>query len=384
MDHKNHTDSFEESAHYEQILIDWLKDQGSMALERVSIGWDFRIGLVCFKEMKHWGQFDPVSNAIYLSKDLLRQNYRPYFMEGVYLHELAHAVMHYKELKSGIRITDHHGLEFASICKQMGIPNEFRGSQLHLEGIALDFRRKKMEDQDSKLLARIEKLLALAGSQNEHEAALALSKVQELYTKLNYEKLNFLKSSDLLSIVIVTKTTVLNRTDSILTRILKNYFFVESIIGYEPHLSKRGIRPVLVFYGTQENLLMAEYVYHFLNNELVRRARSQKGKLVGRSQINSYKIGLLLGFEEKLAVQQEQLRKQQEAAGGVTTALVNVTLLPILDAYIHELHPSLRQYLRSPWTANAQGLNAGRQDGKTIQLNKPVESESTDSGRLLS
>ena len=50
-------------------------------------------------------------------------------------------------------------------------------------------KHRVLSQEDEKLLRRAEKLLALAESDNENEALVAMERVQELYTKHNLKKI---------------------------------------------------------------------------------------------------------------------------------------------------------------------------------------------------
>ncbi|MBM4064380.1 MAG: DUF2786 domain-containing protein [Planctomycetes bacterium] len=151
------------------------------------------------------------------------------------------------------------------------------------------------------MLDKVYKLLALAQNPNEHEAQTAMAKAHELLLRHNLSlldtqaKWNYIHKQ-------IGEIGRRDPTKSIISAILCKYFFVEAIwtFGYDQHRNRRG--RVLEIYGTPENVEMAEYVYHYLQNvpELLWTEYQEKNKIKENRHRRTFIYGLLEGFYHKL------------------------------------------------------------------------------------
>ncbi len=97
-------------------------------------------------------------------------------------HEMAHQVCSelFRQSDGG------HGPLFQKACDLLGLPAPFRLASGDLpEAGATDSAGNRQTEQGRQFIRRIGKLLALAGSANEHEAALAMEKASQLMARHN-------------------------------------------------------------------------------------------------------------------------------------------------------------------------------------------------------
>ena len=145
--------------------------------------------------------------------------------------------------------------------------------------------------------------------------------------------------------------------------ILHEHFFVEVIWVpvWRPLIGKRGT--VLEACGTQANLEMADYVYHFLSRtgeELWRAHRHEQG-ISKNAHRRSFILGVLTGFDEQLVAS----RTTHHEAGLVWQGD------PELYRYLRQRHPHVRttyRQARSPDEAHAYGRRIGRE----LTLSRPI------------
>ena len=218
----------------------------------------------------------------------------PYVREVLY-HEMAHQ---YVEEILGITKDLPHGEAFRRICYE----NEF---DHRASGDIQDWIRKKNKSvtgsHEHKILNKIQKLLALAQSQNPHEAELAMAKAQELLLKHNLSLLEIETKRKYIAKQI-GKIGRKNPVKSLIGSIINRFFFVEALwtFGYDQHKNKRG--RILEIYGTPQNIEMAEYVHdylHHISEKLWYNYKQQK-KISGDKHRRTYIYGLLNGFYQKL------------------------------------------------------------------------------------
>src|SRR5262249_50986261 len=117
-------------------------------------------------------------------------------------------------------------------------------------------------EREARVLGRIAKLLALAQSQNRHEAEAAMARAQELMLKHNLEAPPRHGAYGFRHLG--APTGRISEAERTLANLLGDHFFVEVIWVpvWRARQGKRG--SVLEVCGTAVNLEMAAYVYDFL------------------------------------------------------------------------------------------------------------------------
>ncbi|NUO08616.1 MAG: DUF2786 domain-containing protein [Candidatus Brocadia sp.] len=227
---------------------------------------------------------------------ILINTYAWEYVQEVLYHEMAHQ---YVEEVLGIREDLPHGEAFRKVCQEKGIdPTATGDMQIWME------KRKNrftVSSENHQTLEKVHKLLALAQSPNEHEAQNAMTKAHELLLRHNLSLLDTQTKWN----YIYKHVGEIGRRDpakATIGAILCKYFFVEAIwtFGYDQHRNRRG--RVLEIYGTPENVDMAEYVYHYLQNvsELLWMEYKEKNKITENRHRRTFVYGLLEGFYHKL------------------------------------------------------------------------------------
>lgn len=233
--------------------------------------------------------------ALSISSHLIRHQPWEDVQEVLY-HEMAHQ---YVAEVMGIRDEAPHGPTFKIICLENGIDPSATGT---LQSWGENrYKRRSVNSKNNKLFATINKLMALAQSPNEHEARSAMTKAHQLLLKHNLSLLD-LKTQQCYIHKQVGAVGRRNPIKSMISSILGQFFFVETlwVFGYAPHEDRTG--RVLEIYGTPENVEMAEYVYHTLENVSERSWAEHKReqKISGNRHRRTFIVGLLEGFYQKL------------------------------------------------------------------------------------
>jgi hypothetical protein len=286
---------------------------------------------------------------------------------GIVVEVLKHEVAHqYVSEALGEPDPTPHGPAFRAICERLGIDARASGLPAAAAGDAPG------ADQ-ARVLGRIAKLLALAASQNRHEAEAAMARAQELMLKHNLEAPPSRGGYGFRHLG--APTGRVGEPERILANLLGDHFFVEVIWVpvWRPREGKRG--SVLEVAGSPVNLEMAEYVYEFLRRTADRlwlEYRRDRGLGSNRDRL-SFLAGVMAGFRDKLAAQAE--------------ASAQAGLVWVGDADLRRYHRRRHPYVR--WTRHAGAARTeahqdGRAAGQSIVLHRPVESRGADrSGRRL-
>jgi hypothetical protein len=270
-------------------------------------------------------------------------------------HEMAH-----QYVDEVLRVSGEtaHGPTFQRVCKERGIDARAAGAPAATDAPALD-----------KVLERIRKLLALAGSPNQNEAELAMRKAHELMLRHNIESAEK-REYEVRHLGDPEKRATRVQVD--IAGLLSEFFFVE-VIRVPTFVARTGAKGrVFEVVGTRPNVEMAEHVYAFLLATAERLWRENRGDArvrSGRDRL-AYQSGVIRGFRDKLLAERHQL----EGTGLVWVGDGG------LDAFYRARYP--RVVTRRRWVKQNRALAAGAEAGRRVVLHRPVQT-STNAGRLL-
>ncbi len=332
-----------------------------------------------------WGSWDPLTRTITIAHKLIETCSWDSTIE-ILKHEIAHMIVN--EI---FHEPDHtHGVHFHRACEILGISSWASASESDLMSNrepGQSFRTLSTDDE--KLLKRVEKLLALASSSNEHEALLAMQRVRELYAKYNIKRLQEQQGfqPNEYNIVIVNhKKKIVPQHQSMIASILTRHFFVEVVFSslYDQH--KDCDHKTLEILGTNQNVKMAEYVYYFLWNNLESHWLSFQKKTgkPGKAK-KSYFLGLLAGFDEKLAK-----RSEHTTPAGTTWALTlnqNRSLINAGDKHLakwlSQRHPRLENRKWNSSMTDTGSYIEGHKDGQKLTLSRGITNKSPDKTKRI-
>lgn len=222
-------------------------------------------------------------------------------------HEMAHQICSelFNTPKAG------HGPDFKRACTMLGVTPPYNSSTGDL--IPVTIRGDSNQDtlRGRKTIDKVRKLLSLAGSDNEHEAALAMQRATQILGRHNLDMaaLHTLQPANCTRRTIQTGSKQIPAYRRAICAILREYFFVQVICSTLYDAEKMASFKTIELLGRNENVPIAEHCYHFLEQQLSTLWESNRHLFKGnkRTARNSYYLGVLHGFSEKLA--------QQSAAG---------------------------------------------------------------------
>jgi len=285
---------------------------------------------------------------------------RSLFLEhgwGVLVEVLKHEMAHqYVTEVLAVHDESSHGPAFRKVCEE-------RGFDARAAGVP-----RASGDNPSPILDRIAKLLALAESQNEHEAQAAMSAAQRLMLKHNIEAISTGRASAYTHRHLGRPSGRLSESQRLLAAILSEHFFVEVIWVpiWRPLEAKRG--SVMEVCGTVDSVELAEYVHSFLTDtsERLWREHKQKNAIQSDAGRRSYLAGVMSGFREKLELE----RRKNQSQGLVWAGDAE------LSDYFRRRHPHVRwgKYRSERGT---EAYARGREAGRNIVLHRGVRGKST-------
>lgn len=345
---------------------------GQLVLEHRRITWQHRVNLAAplveiGEGRGYWGKWWPDRRTIVISARLIRLH--PWeVVLNVFRHEMAHQLVTESHGKAAA-----HGDLFAAACERLGVPAEYRTAA----GALPDSRPLPdplNQDRPRALLEKVRKLLALAESANEYEALLAMRKAREL---LDQHRLPLPgERSEYCSLVInLGKRRVLSHHRAIAS-LLMDHFQVEVVLAFTYDAALCDTCRCLDIIGRPSQVKVAEYIFHFLENRLKRLWEYQRRLRPGggRSGGNSYRLGVLKGFREKLAGE-----RKAASDGGSTAAPTPAERLPARltdperDRFLTCRYPRLRSSRGRSITVNHEHYRAGREEGRRLELRAGLE-----------
>jgi hypothetical protein len=297
------------------------------------------------------GRWEAKTRRITLARSLIYQ--QPWsVVREVLKHEIVHQyleeILHIQE--------SPHGPSFQRLCARIGAdPNP--------TGIP------KASQEENRILQRIHKLLALAGSPERHEAQAAAVAAQKLLLQYNLS----LQNPSYSHRIVGPWRKRRDRWELVLAGILTGHFFVEAIWLSSYSIKESNWGSELELTGTHSNLEISAYVWDFLVHAAEAEwSRYRAARGIGNKDRRSFLTGVMHGFRTKL---EEQGRKNQQEG------LILAKDVGLLDWY-HRRHPKIQTRTSSGFDPNA-AYQQGVETGKNVVLNKGVSEATSNRGRLL-
>jgi len=328
-----------------------------------------------------WGLWDPVARTIRIASQLI-EGYDWDVVIEILKHEMAHQMV-----TDFFGQDEAHGPCFSRACQRLGVSDWASRCEVDLAMRISHWKDRALSEPEERLLKKVEKLLSLATSSNEHEALLAMQRVRELYAKHNLDRLRERRESGMVYLLLQPKRKRIERYESMIGSILCEHFSVKVIYSslYDPKdLCEYKVIELL---GARENVLMAEYVYQFLWDKIHHlweqyRQEARKG---GRSK-RSYLLGVLWGFRERL----NKAKKEDRAAARsnprgerrLTQQLVAQEDRR-LQEFVSRRHPRLVTRRSGGHLYDGHSYSAGIEQGLKLTLNKPISQKGGNRGLLL-
>ncbi len=347
------------------------------------INWAYKLGLTrpqikIVDVSGFYGQWDPLLRQIKISINLIKDHSWPIVLE-ILKHELAHQLV-----TDRLNLEEGHGPNFKNFCDLLGVDERFQKAQTQIDLTTICFQschqheETETNSEAQRLLQRVEKLLALAQSSNEHEALIAMERVSELYEKYNIERLRSNNvSADYTHILIPLESQKTKAVYSLICSILMEHFYVKVILADIYIASKNSSEKVIEICGALENLKIAEYVFHFLVRKIedLWALQQRNQNLPGKFK-RSYQLGLLHGFTEKLHESKiNRLNNPLETSTSKAVKIISTD--KALAKYLSRRHPRLRRIATSSGRVYGSAFSSGQKEGKSIVINRGIEKSSS-------
>lgn len=318
----------------------------------------------------YWGQYDHNKKAITINRTLI-DTYSWAVVIEILKHEMAHQY-------AFIYHNDHtHGVHFQNACERLAVSTWARKGSGHIPELTdIDKPGDRLQEEDS-IFRKIEKLLRLAGSENEHEAMLAMQKVEALCRKYNLDAWVDNRPVQSSYVVINHKKKRISQYQSLISHILQEHFMVDIVFASQFDATTCQSHKTMEILGLNANVKIAEYVYFFLINQLplLWKQHLAKFKSGKRPSKSAYCLGVISGFEQYLSA--SKLSEQETYCLPESQQFANEELAIIetkreLEGYVKKRYPRLRQRRWTSSYKDSASFESGKSDGQRLRLNPGI------------
>jgi len=234
---------------------------------------------------------------------------------------------------------------------------------------------------DESILAKIHKLLALATSDNENEAAVAASKAQSLLIQHNIsedelENFNSVKSEKVVQV----------RTAGKNARNRSAWYGTLAHIVAKANLCNLLIDGSgLIWIGKKTNIEVAEYIFDNLARDLTRisdmvfkqyQRENPYNSTHGKTWKNNFYHGANQSIRERLNANLRQLKEADKINALVVRSDIE------LEEYMKVHYPRLT-YVRTSYSSSRSGFEAGKAAGRAIGFRSGIGAGGSSGPKLL-
>lgn len=300
-----------------------------------------------------WGLWQSYPRMISIAHRLIT-NYPWNTVIEVLKHEMAHQMV--SEIHC--RDDEHHGELFRSCCRQLGMAAWSMQAEIELGAQVFANESEAGDVSHNPVLRKVKKLLALGSSSEKHEAELAMQRVREICDRHNLKSLPETDDQYVMQILNQHKKR-LSREQLGICGLLTSNFAVNVICSSLYHAADNTTYRTIELFGRAADVKIAEYVYHFLLNQintLWDKARTALPAQARRSK-SSFSEGLLAGFAQTLALREKTDVARQARALTVQLQAQAVNFSKTRCPRVRSVSVGGRRYRRDSYT---RGYEAGR------------------------
>ncbi len=321
-------------------------------------------------DMKHrWGYWSRKNREIVLSRRLV-MNHSWRAVREVLRHEMAHQ---FTDEVLGALKEPPHGTTFQEACRHLRADPGVSGNYRFLD----DAVPSSKETPEDRMMVRIQKLMSLAQSRNQHEAEAAMAKAHELVGKYNIDLVRLDRKRNFVSVFLGKAMLRRFREEHQLALLLQKFYFVYCIWVSSYVFEKGKMGRVLEISGTEKNVQIAAYVYDFVNRFIEDRWRDYNRDLeLNRYRKTDFALGVLKGFAQKLERQSHRFHSKRGhdliKAGD-----------PLLNEYVAYHYPYKRSGRGKPLRQSLKVKKDGEKVGDSLVIHKGISRKGKNEGHLL-
>lgn len=321
------------------------------------------------------GRWNPIERRIELTETLLLK-WSWDEVCSVLKHEMAHQIVSEVFLETD----SSHGASFIKAGKMLGLEDRFLNARTESSTV---IAKNSLDKEQQPLLLRIEKLMSLAQSDNEHEASLAMNKAQQLLAAHHLQSLT--TPPEFILTIVPTKKKRITSLQSRICSLLMQFYAVDIVIGETFDIQSGSTKKTFELFGRPENVVIAEYTYHFLEQTIDGLWKKYQLKNAASTALKkSYQLGLIIGFETKLKAAQNPTPSTDAAQKNlmITERMLRAEK-KALKKFIQQRHPRLSRRSSGRQSIDTHTYNQGLNDGHQIIVHKGLSHKIKTGLKLL-
>lgn len=229
---------------------------------------------------------------------------------------------------------------------------------------------------ENKILSKIGKLLALAGSSNEHEANLAMEKAMQIAVENNIElsRVSIQQKSQVVKDKLDINAARLSVAHKFVASIIQEYFEVKVVTS-----GNRQVGRSIYFVGAQDKIDFAKFLNSYLTNSffnLWHNFYRRNPQVTVSTARESYFLGLYRGLGKKLKEAKEQAEQAIANEAKANYSLVLTNSAKELGEAVEKFFPDIKYSKGSSINVKSDdALNSGFNDGQKINVHAGLKGE---------
>ncbi|CAG35223.1 DUF2786 domain-containing protein [Desulfotalea psychrophila] len=323
---------------------------------------------------KKLGNWASATKTMGISKTLI-EDYSWDVVIEILRHEMAHQYV--SEVLKCTQVMPH-GNEYQRACSILGVHPDYRGASTACPPVT----PRPAEEKAHAQLAKVEKLLALAESAEEHEASAAMAKANRLIARYNLQLIADKTPQKYDYIQIKVGNKQVPAWIKSITVIIKEHFFVNTIIISQYDAKTDSTFKAVELIGNRENISIAAHVFHFLCARLPLLWNNfQKESAVQARERRSYYLGVIRGFKEKMDAGEKSHPFLAET--GLTTSALILAQDQELQKFFIQRYPQTKLCRTKATKIYTASYNSGIGVGKKLTVHRPITNSQGNLGHLL-
>lgn len=292
-------------------------------------------------------------------------------LRAVLHHEMAHQLA--DELFDGQRESPH-GPSFQRACRCLRIDSNASARYQPVDGADPDTAC----DPEDRILIRIQKLMALAQSQNVHEAEAAMLKAHRLMAHYHVDLLRLSEKRGYVTRLVSSPALRQSREKYSLAALLQDYYFIQGIWVPAYVLDRGRMGRALEISGMARDVELAAYVFDFVMGFIDCRWRRYRREARGRGYRKvDFAQGVVSGFRDTLERQKRHLADTEPDYALVLKEDAE------LVAYMRHMYPRRGHIYHGGVQRNIDVFSDGVAAGRQLVISKGITEAAQNTGRLL-
>jgi hypothetical protein len=317
--------------------------------------YSYPISIVVFNDRSMLGYFDPSLYELGFHERLMHVS------QEQLLNVIRHEIAHYMTFIHHGHLQKPHGSEFKAFCQSIkGWKEEVQKATICLDD------GEALPREESSVLRKVQKLMALAGSSNPNEAEAAMIKSQQLLLKHNLDLSCIEDEGDeRMFLKRIMKQKQKDMKMRSIAKILET-FFVSTVFNRIDGFS------CLEILGSAVNIEIAEYVAEVLSRDfdvLWNQVKKSEPSLKGHVAKNSFFLGIAQGYCNKI----QSLKRGYDKDTSHALVVIEKKLEEARDMAYPRLSRS-NSYAR----LCSESSRLGEMAGKNLQINPGISRGNTN------